>query len=154
MRDLSVDPAPAKNGNMVQAADSGASAPRLRPPLAFRLVLFRDGEDIGFDRSFQNLVQGVEREARERGFDLILSSCPNRKDDLDLLLERRAESGLILVGEFRSGFAAELARRGVPAVVVDDPAARGESVDGVFVDHRQAAGAFRVSRISATRATR
>jgi DNA-binding LacI/PurR family transcriptional regulator/DNA-binding transcriptional regulator YhcF (GntR family) len=143
VRDLSQDPSPSaknKNGNGASTeAGAAAAAPRLRPPQAVRLVSFRDGEDIGFDRSFQNLVQGVEREARERGYDLILSSCLDTRDDLDLLLERRAESGLILIGEFRHGFAAELARRGIPAVVVDDPVARGESVDGVFVDHKLAA---------------
>ena len=113
--------------------------PRLRPRQAIRLVQYRDGEDIVFDRSYQNLLSGIEREARERGYDLILSSCMECESELHSLLEHRGESGYVLYGEFTNGFSAELAKRGIPAVTVDMPAAGSETFDRVCVNHRSAA---------------
>ena len=113
--------------------------PRLRPRQAIRLVQYRDGEDIVFDRSYQNLLSGIEREARKHGYDLILSSCMENESDLHSLLDHRGESGYVLYGEFTNGFSAELAKRGIPAVTVDMPVASAETFDSVCVNHHSAA---------------
>jgi LacI family transcriptional regulator len=111
----------------------------LRPRQAVRLLQYRDGDDILFDRHYQNLVRGVEREARERHLDIVLSSCLECEQDLDHVLASRCESGLVLYGEFENGFAGRVARRGVPAVAIDDAANGHDSLDTVRVDYFRAA---------------
>ncbi len=123
------------------AAVAGAvetTSAALRSRRAVRLVSYRDGDDIAFDRTHQSLVRGIEREARETGYDVILSSCQDCQDDLAELVERRCESGLILYGEFGHAVVSEITRRGVAAVVVDDPDVNG-FVDGIRLDHRREA---------------
>ena len=127
------------NGNGSAAATGASDAtPVFRPQQSLRIVTYRDGEDICFDRTQQILVRGIERQARGRGYDLVLSSHMEGDDDLSTLIENRSDAGFLLCGEFSARFDAALSRAGIPAVAVDCSAGRG-AVDCVLVDHEAAA---------------